>query len=907
MHPGKPASAPLTLPPPTPTAVEEDWSLIGRFAPPGLRVETVVRADLLDRMVGPASPPLLLVISPPGFGKTTLLTQLWRRLRQEDESAAGWLTLDEDDSEVTRFVAHLIMAVRQAGLELGQLPRVAEQQLSQADVDTTLLNLLHFIQRAPRRLTLILDDLHRVKSAAVDRVLDQMVRHAGPRFSLVISGRERPRLAMAGLEARGLVTMVEAADLRLSAAAMTGLFPPDLPEADLALLHARTEGWPVAIQLAKLWLERGGERRHQISGFSGRTVEVARYLLEQVLGDLEPELQDFLVETSILERFDGTLADGVRGRDDSHALLALLAPLDALLVPLDGAREWFRYHHMFADYLRQRLLQRGSSGMNELHRRAARHLAAQGQTLDAVRHAQKGGDLTQAIDLVANAGGWRIILGQGIGFARNLLANFNEETIRTSPVLLLTQGYLHMKHGDLEQARRLVDQAAMIRSDTTRHDQVVVEALMRTYSDQVDDPAWRATLTADIAAMPAGDHLGRATLRAAAVVADLGTADFATADRESRRGMMEMQAAGSILGATYFAFHLAQSLFYRGQVGEAERTMRAALVTAEEHYGSDSALRAVSSCLLGHILYWRNDLAEAQGWIAAALDAIESHDGWMDIYAVSYRTAMALDLVQGGRAAAQTIIDHAEANARKRGLSGLSALAAAWKLDLLLALDAGAEADAWVRQARLEERFRRAQAPGDWRLSMTLGLGLAQWHLRAGRAAAALKFLPGLRAHCTAQERHFDRARLDLLIAVACQQRGDQADAAAHMTMALDLIAAERLPRLLLDVAVPKEPLLHLALSTLPETGDARADLLSGLLDSLRGDAAPVSAEGLSARELAVLQQLCQGHSNKLISWHLGLSENTVKFHLKRIFAKLGVTSRAEAVAAATQRGLTRG
>lgn len=898
-----------TKPPPTgiPTTGEEDWSLIGRLAPPRLRVETVERTDLLARMIGPQAPPLLLVISPPGFGKTTLLTQLWHQIRREGVGTVAWLTLDEDDSEVTRFIAHLILAVAQTGLELGSLPRVAGQQLSQADADTTLLSLLHFIQRAPAHVTLILDDLHRVRSPDVDRVLDRLVRHAGPHFNLVVSGRERPRIAMAGLEARGLVASLEAADLCLSAAQMVTLFPPDLPSSDLDLLHARTEGWPVVIQLAKLWLERGGDRRQQISGFSGRTVEVARYLLEQVLGDLEPDLADFLIETAILERFDGDLADAVRGRDDSHALLARLVRLDALLVPLDGGREWFRYHHMFADYLRQQLLQRGSGRMNELHRRAARHLAVQGQTLDAVRHAQKGGDIAQAIDLVAAAGGWRIILGQGIGFARNLLANFGDDIIQTSPVLLLTRGYLHMKLGDLEQARRLVDQAAILGGGDTRHDQRVVEALLRTYADQVDDPAWRATLATDIASLPGTDHLGRATLRAAAVVADLGTGDFAMAERESRRGRTEMQAAGSVLGATYFAFHLAQSHFYRGQVGEAERILREAMVTADEYYGSDSALRAIGSCLLGHIHYWRNDLTEAQSWISAALDAIETHDGWMDVYAVAYRTAMALDLIRGGRAAAQAVLDHAEANAGKRGLSGLSALAAAWRLDLLLSAGTAEEADAWVRQARLEERSRRAQGPGDWRLSMALGMALAQWHLAAGRAAAALRFLPGLRSQCAAQGRRFDEARLGVLIAAACLQRGDPGEAAGHLSQALDLIVPERLPRLLLDLAVPVEPLLHLGLSGGSGGTDARGRLLSDLLDNPPEEEAATGADGMSARELAVLQQLCQGHSNKLISWHLGLSENTVKFHLKRIFAKLDVTSRADAVAAATQRGLVRG
>jgi LuxR family transcriptional regulator, maltose regulon positive regulatory protein len=884
-----------------------DLQLVGRLVPPRQRVATVPRVALLARMDGALNCPLSLVVSPPGFGKTTLLAQWWAQLRRRPGAAAAWLTLDEDDAEVTRFVAHLILAVREAGLSLGSLPSLAERQLAQADVNATVLQILDHIQASGKRVVIIIDDYHRIRSDAVDGVLDIMIRHSGARHSIVISGRERPRLATAGLEARGMVMSIDATDLALSLGETGALIDRDLTADDLAVLHSRTEGWPVAVQLAKLWLERGEGRRDQIATFSGRTIEVARYLLEQVLSDLAPELHDFLVETSILERFDGALADATRARFDSYALLARLTHLDALLVPLDAGREWFRYHHMFADYLRQRLLTRGSPGMNELHRRAAGHLAKEGETLEAVRHAQKGGDLDLAIELVRAAGGWEVILSQGVGFARSLLGTFRDEAIRSSPDLLLTRGYLAAKLGDLERARRCIDQAALMGAPglAPSRDQVIVEVLLRTYADQVDDPSWRSDLAASVGRLSQGDHLGRATLRAGAALADLGTAAFASAELESRRGIREMHAAGSTLGATYCTFHLAQSRLYRGDVGQAEALFREALVAAEANYGSDSALKAIGSCFLGNVLYWRNEMTEARSLISSSLDAIDATDGWMDVYAVSYRTAAALDLINSGPSASLATLDRAEANARGRGLTGLVDLVDAWRLEVLATAGASADADAWAKAKRLEELHRQAQRPGRWRLRSALGMALAQWHLRGGRSAAAVAVLRPLQNECRAQERRLDGARADALAAAAFKQRGQLDEMLVSLAGTLDFIAVEQAPRVLFDAAAPVEPMLQIALAQPSEACPLQRHraLIASLLQRVRADKAR-ELDGLSSRELGVLRQLCAGRSNKQIGWHLGLSENTVKFHLKRVYAKLDVSSRSAAIAAATRQGI---
>ncbi|WP_136162534.1 LuxR C-terminal-related transcriptional regulator [Sphingomonas flavalba] len=878
--------------------------LIGKMRPPRQRIVASVREALLGQLETSLSALITIAQSPAGFGKTTLLGQWFERLRARGGIKVAWLSLDEDDGEITRFLANLALAFQAAGIAVD--PAATSQAPSFSEAAYRRDALRDAIEREPATVIVILDDYHRVRSAEVDSAINYLVRAVPTGLHVVISTRDWPDLRVADLEAQGLVATVDAAMLALTVAEAATIFEGRLEGEDLARIHARTEGWAVALQLAKLWIDRDPARRGEIGAFSGHTDAIGRYLLEQVLGDLEPDLQDFLVETSILDSFDAEAADAVRDRDDSRQALTRLGRFDALLIPLDAGRRWFRYHHLFADFLREQL-QRDPARATRLHRRAATRFAADGDVLQAVKHAQRAGDLAGAVALVNQAGGWEIVLHQGVGFARGLMALFDPAAIECEPALLRVHGYLRLKYGEVDEARRCIDRARLLAGGVEEHrDDAILGALLRTYADEVHDAAWMPALDARIARLAPADHLGRATLQATVAVGALGAGDFALAERASAAGIRAMEAAGSALGATYCQFHLAQSHFYRGAIEAAEASFRAALVTAEENYGSDRALKAVGNSLLAHILYWRDELDEARRRVDSALDALEAHDSWLDILTVACFTAVFLAAGRGDAAALDTLFDRVKAMARGRGLPQLDALADAWRLETLVARGDVEGAAQIAADRGFDALARGPDQPGEWRIRTAAGLAVAQLHLRTGQAARALQILRPLRATAERQQRALDVARVDTLLACAARLRGETPAMLTSIAAALDYAAAHDVPRVVTGVAVEIDPLLNAALrggaTALPDRSRAYARRLRQALPTRP----PPTGESLSGRELAVLGQLCVGRSNKDIGRQLDLSENTVKFHLKRVYEKLGAHSRSAAVSAAIQRGLIR-
>ena len=263
-----------------------DWLLVGKLAPPEHRITVASRDALLSRLDASLTRSLSVVVSPPGFGKTTLMTQWWRALRQRPDVYACWLTVDDLDSEVSRFMAGVILSVARSGVDVGPLEVAARQQSIDPNVRPIALALLESIRRSGRRTVLILDDFHRARSRAVDEVVEILINHSHGELHLAVSGRTRPTFHVSALLARGLVTLLEAGDLSLSLEQASQVFGPNVTAADLAILHARTEGWAVALQLARLWLDRGHHKPDALKDFSGRTTEMTDYLAEQIVADL---------------------------------------------------------------------------------------------------------------------------------------------------------------------------------------------------------------------------------------------------------------------------------------------------------------------------------------------------------------------------------------------------------------------------------------------------------------------------------------------------------------------------------------------------------------------------------------------------------------------------------------------
>src|SRR5690606_11790153 len=245
--------------------------------------------------------------------------------------------------------------------------------------------------------------------------------------------RWRPEIDIENLRAQNDLVEVSAPQLRFSSAEVSAFLASagtHVHESELHRLTDRTEGWPIALQMARIWLNGDGGRARLVSDFSGRTTDLARYLGEQVLSTLAEETRDFMIETAILDRVNGDLANAVTGRADGWLMLEGLYERDLFLIPEEDDRQWFRYHTLFLDFLRDRLKRYEADAIAELHRRAADWLAGHGMVRSAVQHAQKAGDHHLAAQFLSDAGGWRMIMDGRINLVRVGIADLPDTIVR---------------------------------------------------------------------------------------------------------------------------------------------------------------------------------------------------------------------------------------------------------------------------------------------------------------------------------------------------------------------------------------------------------------------------------------------------------------------------------------------
>jgi len=870
-----------------------------------MQLDAVQRHALLTRLSEHRRMSLALVVSPPGFGKTTLLSQ-WRGALMSEAVPApvAWLSLDEADADANRFLAYLVLALEAAGIAMTGLSQSAHALAMDPNPQRTLAALLQALERGGRRVTIMLDDYHRAASAPTDALILALLERGSAWCQFVVASRSRPRWPLATLKARGLLHEVAASDLILSLSEASHIMGDDFDRSALAIVHARTEGWAVAVQLARLWLQRGAGSSSGLKAFDGRVSDVAEYLAEQIVENLPADCREFLLETSPLERFNAELADVVRGRTDSQAVLRQLAPFEALLVPLDAAHSWFRYHLMLADFLRPRL---DAMRARHIHRAAAQWLARQGDWSLAVSHALQAHDGGLAVQIVQEAGGWELVLKRGIQYTQSLLQQFDDLTRRTEPELLLMQSYLHAKLGDEALALellRLAEVAVVAACDPRlRRDHLIIAALVHIYFDRIaSDLYWPADGSAVSLLMP-DDPLGQGTLLCGTAVVALATGRMADASRAALDARTRMRLVGSPLGENYCLIHLAQALSATGQVATSRLRIDEALALAETNFGTDSSLKALVGCFKAQHLYWQGQWLEAVPWLRGSQDTLEHVDGWLDLFATSAEVSWRVALRHEGLQSALTLIDRAGQLARGRNLSRLARLVAAWRVDLLsqcsLLTQATNEASAAALKEQLAAASRPAEPAGlDWRFLEAGTLALARLQMAAGPASAALTRLAETSAR-------FEQAGLLLaswrlrLMALLAQRRTQDRD--VPPTLVRDVLAPilhNGLSGLLLETGPGILPLLYQLEGTLPPQAMAVVGQLRGWQTH-----PPRPRAQFSAKETEVLQLLVSGQANKAIARALDISENTVKFHLKQVFLKLGVDNRTAAIGAALQQG----
>jgi LuxR family transcriptional regulator, maltose regulon positive regulatory protein len=915
-------------PAPVPEVAGRAALLSTKLRPPGPRPDFLPRPRLAERLDEALGRGLVLVCAPAGYGKTSLLASWARHCPQP----VAWLSLDASDNDPARFWRHAVAALDAVcpgiGERVGPLLGPPVPQSFEGLV-TALINELAE-RSGPSDVPLVLDDYHLVGSPPVHASVGFLLDHLPPGLHPVLASRADPPLALARLRARGQLTELRDAELRFTAeeaaAFLRETAGADLPDAAVAALAARTEGWAAGLQLAALSLRGQPDVDRFVAAFTGSHRFVLDYLTEEVLEQQSEQTRAFLLETSVLQRLTGPLCDAVTGQTGSQALLEQVERAGLFLLPLDEVRGWWRYHQLFADLLRARLESQPDRAV-QLHRNAAAWYADHELADDAIGHAVAAGEMAWAARLVEENFDERFYLHGEVSTVRRWLAVLPPALAGSRARLLVARARLALLDGDLEEAEGLLDSAEWASADADqgfepsagRASSLLVNVtaavtLLRVYLAELrgDAEATVDLVSRAMAATRAGEAMLGAIIGWYAGMAEWLRGRPAEAERLLSSAVGERSAVGEGFIAAWICHVLCQAQRAQGRLDAVVRTCRRTLeITAPP--GRPVALAAGAAHVnLGVDAYQRNELDTALRHVTAGI-ALCRQLAYTAPLAAGLVTLAWIRQASGDQAGALDAIGEAGRFASGPAVNGLLNPVPAERARLLLAQGDPAGAAGWADEKGLDagDEPRYPSEPEHLLLARVL---LAQ-----DRPGPALGLLDRLYASAVAQDRIGSVIEAGALRALALAGSGQKADAVTALGGVLTLAAPRGYVRVFADEGPPMAALLGQLIAA-QRTGRAGNEIPIGYLARLNRafDAVPVRSgpgrgstptapgivEPLTSRELEVLQMLAAGQSNQAIAGQFVVTLDTVKKHVSHLLGKLGAANRTEAVARARELGL---
>jgi LuxR family transcriptional regulator, maltose regulon positive regulatory protein len=863
----------------------------------------VPRPILLGRLGGPAR--VTVVSAPAGSGKTVLLRS-W--LGQESlDGRAAWVPAGRGERDSQRFWASVAGALRQTSGGAGLVRAVS----AAPDLDAWSLveNLLADLARLEDRLWLVIDDVHELVSAEALRQLELLVMRAPPELRFVLAARHDVRLGLHRLRLEGELAEIRADDLRFTLAEAGQLMAAagvELPGPALAALHRRTEGWAAGLRLAALALAGHPDPARLAAKFSGTERTVAEYLLAEVLDRQPDKVRRLLLRTSILERVNGDLAHLLTGDDGGERVLQDLEQAGAFVMPLDAERSWFRYHQMFADLLQLELRRTAPGEVTGLHRSAASWFAGNGHPAEAIRHAQAARDWGLAARLLADHWPGLHLDGQD-ATVHELLAEFPADLLPTDAELAVIAAADELARGSLEAAERYLALAgrASPSAPGTRRGQLrllldVVRLLLARQRGDLPAATEEASRLQAIAEAEDATQPGLIEdLRALALIS-LGSTEFwAFAWDDAERHLESGIALARRIGRPYLEF---TGLAYQTPIMNQARSFtrghevgREAAELAERHGWTDDPAFGLVSNSLGVTLAYQGRLEEAERWLQSAERTLRAEAVQPATAAAIRMSRGVLEMMRNRDSAALAEFQASELAARWPGTSPHYLIPWIRGFLLLALVRLGQTGQAGQFLDGLSDADREH---GEIRIGEA-ALRLAQDDARAATAALA----PALDGSAPVAWQN-ELAQAYVLEAIARDSLGDQDTAHSALERALELAEPDGL--LLPFVLHPAPGLLdrHARHPTAhPSLLAEIKDGLSGTQPSPRARPRPLLAAP-SESELRVLRYLPTNLTAPEIARRLYVSPNTVRSHIKNLYAKLGTHHRAEAVERARALGL---
>ncbi len=901
--------------------------LATKFNIPRIRTHIVPREGLILRLKDGLKCKLTLISAPAGFGKTTLIGEWARSL----DRSVGWLSLDESDNDIIHFLSYFIVALQSVNEDIGQDELKRLRSPHPLPIEETLIAIINQINALSEEVVLILDDYHLISTSSIHEAVAYFLDHMPENVHLVIISRADPPLPLARLRGRGEIAEFRQNDLRFTideaADFLQEVMEVGIDLEDVRALNSRTEGWVAGLQMAAVSLQGQEDVSKFVRIFTGSNRYILDYLIEEVLQRQPRSIQQFMLQTSILDRLNSLLCDAIVSeigdwRLETHdplqspvtdlrsqVILEHLESSNLFIFPLDDNRQWYRYHRLFRDLLRKHLQQLSPDLIPDLHRRAADWFEEAGMLSDAIEHALAAQDFDHAAQLVEQVAE-EILMRSEVGTFARWLEKLPEETLDGHPHLILYHTWCLIVTGAsndvIERQLRNIDEINGVLSARV----AAIRAYLAIYQGDLSS-AWELSHVA-WERLPEDDLFLRGILSLIFGISLLAKGDVEAGIESLSDVFQASQEVDNVMVGTITISHLARLRMRAGELKEAHDMYQRAIDLARDENGQTLPIAGEAFMGLGEIWLQKNDLVKAEEFI---LKGIQHTEAWSDVAALEGYLALArVRQAQNRGAEVAPLVEKARELAVQFKTTTLDDIMVdLHEVKLFLAQGDLEAAIAWIEERNVENFLGSEQwveQTGNFHdhLRKYELIILSRVLIAKGESQRALEILIPL-LEAMKELRRVDLV-LEVLIlqAIARQADGNFEAAMLSIEEALSLAEPGGFIRIFINEGTVMAKLIYEA-SQREISPEYCGKLLSAFPDPTQNDVPSRTidaewVEPLSPRENEVLCLIAEGLSNKEIAERLFLSLGTVKVHTRNIYGKLCVSNRTQAVAKARSFGI---
>jgi ATP/maltotriose-dependent transcriptional regulator MalT len=872
-----------------------------KFRIPRLPIQQLIRHRLLDRIEQSFARGARIVIvhGPAGFGKSTLLAQLAEK-QQASGGTIVWITIDQQDRTPQILLDNLAAACRHAGLI------VPDRSLSVADLCACFSRDI--------RVTLVLDEIEHVVDTDAALLLKELSMELPPIVKLVVASREVPLTHMAQLYINGVADLIESTELRFLEAEAQALLRDRLTAAEAREVQELAEGWAIILQLARMHASRMTSPKDIVSELRVTKAQTFQYFLEQIFDRLGAEQAQLLQECSILSYVDVASANAVGQRDNAHALLRGLIDLQPIITITSEEPVALRFHPLFREFLQEVQKQKGTEYVATLHRRAARHFAREGSLAESVRHAMAADDFSLAADILEERGGIAAVFDVGPPVLRNILEPFSNDWLVSRPILGVARVILHAVAGEGAHASFLFNHIFNERLDRfdfdeDEQDHLIINKylgslfvnMMSDLQSPLADEYFESLdkMAVIFEKRYPGDARYRGLFLSISIVINQRYENVAAGMRYLAEYRKLCEEEGFAPRLPSIEPQLGLLAFGAGDFESALPYLTGESREATLQFGKrEKLLQLASSGVLAKIRYEQDRIEEAKQAALSTVDVLPLT--FVEIVTGMISTRALCWLTQGQGQRAIRFLDDSIRQARVSGFGHLASFLVAVKIEGLLRLNRLAEASKVSQANSFDSIWGRdfADKHWVWILAEQVARASVLVLVRNDRAAEARSIAEAFSLRAAEQGRHYMESIGLILEATVCSVLGDEEEASRRLVRALDMTTPMGVIRPFLDLDAVLLPEFHRCTTEVRSAAVAAhiESIYAGISRSLRqGD--PVG--GLTRRETDILCELAHGDGRKWIAKRLDISPETVKHHMKKLYAKLDASNAREALISA--------